>query len=273
MQIEVIKSPSEQAQAQPVLFVHGIFTGAWIWQEHFLPWFAEQGYHAWALSLRGHGGSEGHQDLHHWGLDDYVADLTQVAAKMELAYRRKPLIVGHSMGGMVVQRYLSKNQGAGAVLLCSMPPQGLVPLSWQSLLQHPRLTLEMGQTYLNPNLASRRQLQEILFHHPMPEEDLDRWLAQMGAESRQLLWDLSWGALPNIYQVQRTPLAVIGARHDRLVPTTMVSMTGWSYALAPLWLEEMGHGVMLEPNWQQAAHLIKAQLDTMTQFQQQTACA
>jgi pimeloyl-ACP methyl ester carboxylesterase len=56
MDLEIIQR-STQAQGQPILFVHGILSAAWIWDVNFLPWFAEQGYQAYALSLRGHGGS------------------------------------------------------------------------------------------------------------------------------------------------------------------------------------------------------------------------
>jgi pimeloyl-ACP methyl ester carboxylesterase len=54
----------------PVLFLHGIFVGAWCWQ-HFLPDFAEHGWDAWALSFRGHGNSQANG----WfGLNDFVSD-------------------------------------------------------------------------------------------------------------------------------------------------------------------------------------------------------
>ena len=49
---------------------------------HFLPFFADRGYEAHALSLRGHGASEGHELLKFWRLWDYVADVKQVASAL-----------------------------------------------------------------------------------------------------------------------------------------------------------------------------------------------
>ena len=46
-QLEVLScEPKERRHAAPLLFVHGAFAGAWVWDEHFLPWFAAQGFSA-----------------------------------------------------------------------------------------------------------------------------------------------------------------------------------------------------------------------------------
>ena len=46
-------------QRSPIFFVHEAWHAAWCW-ENFLPYFANRGYAAYAVSLRGHGTSEGH---------------------------------------------------------------------------------------------------------------------------------------------------------------------------------------------------------------------
>ena len=58
MALEVLTA-GKPSDRPPLLFVHGSFCGAWIWAEHFLPFFAEAGWECCAVSLRGHGGSEG----------------------------------------------------------------------------------------------------------------------------------------------------------------------------------------------------------------------
>src|SRR5438067_6647486 len=87
----------------PLLFVHGGYCDGWCWEPHFLPWFADEGYAAHALSLRGHGGSGGRESLFVAGLDDYAADVERVMAKMPVA----PVLIGHSMGAAVVERLLA----------------------------------------------------------------------------------------------------------------------------------------------------------------------
>jgi len=58
MKLEILSEKPKGTQKQkPILFVHGAWHGAWCW-EKFLPYFAENGYAAYAVSLRGHGNSE-----------------------------------------------------------------------------------------------------------------------------------------------------------------------------------------------------------------------
>ena len=122
-QLEVLScEPQTRRHATPLLFVHGAFAGAWVWDEHFLPWFAAQGYSAHAVSLRGHGGSAGHERIDWYSIHDYVEDVAEVVADLAAA----PVLIGHSMGGFVVQKYLERHAVPAAVLMCSVPPQGLV---------------------------------------------------------------------------------------------------------------------------------------------------
>lgn len=96
--------PSASARPTPILFVHGAWHDAWCWQEHFLPYFAQHGYVAHALSFRGHGNSAGRERLRWSGIADYVTDLAQVVQRLPTP----PILIGHSMGGLVVQRYLER---------------------------------------------------------------------------------------------------------------------------------------------------------------------
>ena len=101
--LEVIsRQPSEPRDAPPILFVHGAWHGAWCWDEHFLDYFSEKGFAAHALSLRGHGSSEGRERLRRVRLRDFLEDVAAVAELLPAP----PILVGHSMGGFVIQKYL-----------------------------------------------------------------------------------------------------------------------------------------------------------------------
>lgn len=78
MQLEVISQTINETRPAPILFVHGAWHGAWCW-ENFLPYFAQHGYAAHALSLRGHGASAGRDKIRwHSAAHDYVADVAQI---------------------------------------------------------------------------------------------------------------------------------------------------------------------------------------------------
>lgn len=270
--VELVYQLAKQQDAVPVLFVHGIFCGAWVWEEHFLAWFAERGYHAYAVSLRGHGESASTKVSGQFTLNDYVTDLKVAIQEIEMTHKQPPILVGHSMGGMVVQRFLTKHESRGAVLVNSLPPQGMVPLSWQSFWQDPLITMEMSQTYLMPELATTEQLRRYLFAGPVDQSKLEQWLTRLVPESQRLLWDMSWHNLPNPYEVAKTPIAVIGSLHDRLVPKVIVTMTAATYGCTPHWIDA-GHGVMLEHNWQDAAQVVSGAItEVILAEQEKIAC-
>ena len=100
VKLEIIsRYPENHTQTIPLLFVHGAFMGAWVWEEYILPYMAQHGYEAHAVSLRGHGQSEGRERLTGFGLDEYVEDIEQAVEKIGSS----PVLIGHSMGGAVVQ--------------------------------------------------------------------------------------------------------------------------------------------------------------------------
>src|SRR5205085_744455 len=131
-----------EADLPPILGVHGAWHAAWCWQEHFLGYFANQGIATYALSLRWHGGSAGGDRLRWTSLSEYVADVAHIARDLP----RPPIVLGHSMGGFVVQHYLaSGHPAAGAVLVAAVPPTvGAWPAALRAVRRHPLAFLKVN---------------------------------------------------------------------------------------------------------------------------------
>ena len=138
----------------PLLFLHGAYAAAWCWDEHFLSYFAERGYASHALSFSGHGASPGRERLDSFGIDHYVADAAAVAAQLPAP----PVLVGHSMGGLVAQKYLEQHEAAGVVLLASVPPQGLWAAALGLAFQKPGLLGDLNRLLEAQNRRVGRRL-------------------------------------------------------------------------------------------------------------------
>ena len=120
--LEVIdKGSAGDSHPVPLLFVHGALHAAWCWDEHFLDFFADKGYRSLAVSLRGHGKSPAPKPMQFCSIADYVHDVDSVAKSLP----KPPVVVGHSMGGIVVQKYLESHDTPAAVLLASVPVSGI----------------------------------------------------------------------------------------------------------------------------------------------------
>ncbi len=250
--LEVLSRKPPGAQRKtPLLFVHGAFAGAWIWDEHFLPWFAETGYEAHALSLRGHGGSHNPGSIDWYSMQDYVDDLARVA----LTFEEPPALIGHSMGGFVVQKFLEEHEAPAAVLMCSVPPQGLGLAQFSMLLARPSLLTEINHV-LSGSDISLDALREAMFAQEISPTDLRRYSRLLQHESQRAIWDMSLFSLPQLVHMERPPLFIMGAEHDALIPAFVAQTTAKTYGEPCTILPDMGHGLMLERDWRKAAQLV-----------------
>jgi non-heme chloroperoxidase len=107
----------------PLLFVHGAWLSKWCWQENFIPYFESFGYRCLAVDLRGHGGSDGKDQINKSHIDDYVNDVQSVAER----FKGKLVLVGHSMGGAIVEKYIQRYPVSGAVLISQFPQKAALP--------------------------------------------------------------------------------------------------------------------------------------------------
>ena len=241
----------------PLLFVHGGWHGAWCWDDHFLDYFANAGYRAVSMSLRGHGTSPTPKPLHKVSIADYLDDVRSVADDLGGA----PVLIGHSLGGFVVQRYLEEHRAPAAVLVGSVPPQGVLTLALRVWRRRPSMTMEAwSDRTLLKFLATPALAREYLFCADTPEAIVESCRQRAGAESvRAAMTD------PMLRRVKtrrvRTPILVLGAEHDGFVSTGEVCATARAYATEPEFFD-MGHNMMLEPGWNDVAGRIHAWLQS-----------
>lgn len=255
MTLEVIRlgGPSP---LPPLLFVHGSFAGAWIWSQHFLPFFAEEGRECVALSLRGHGGSGGHDRLDHFGLADYVEDVAAVAATLD----RPPVVLGHSLGGMVAQRYCTSHPAAGQVLIASVPPGGFASLAWWMALHHPVFAWQIGllETFGKAHVDAEA-LARGLFSPDFPPEAARHYLPMLQRESARAIAEV----MPP-QQVWRPradfPTLVIGGDADAFISQAALHATAAHWQAQLVIQPGIPHGMMLDPNWRRTAEAIRAWL-------------
>ena len=256
--LEVLFWPdTETAARTPLLFVHGAYVGAWCWAEHFLPWFGAQGFPVHALSLRGHGESGGRDRLHQSGLNEYADDLAAVTATLP----RPPVLVGHSMGAMVVQKYLERASAPAAAFLCPVPPTGLLPASFALAMTQPALFAEINSMAAGGR-PSAAALQNALFAQPLSPEKLRHHHARMQAESRRALMDMSGWGLPQRWRMDLPASIVIAAEKDALIPCVQAELAARHLDADYHLLPGLGHAVMLEAGWKAAATVLLDWIET-----------
>lgn len=251
--LEVIdKGCVSEDHPAPLLFVHGAWHAAWCWDENFLGYFADLGYRAVAVSFRGHGGSAIDKPLRSCSVEDYVEDVRSVADGLPEA----PVVIGHSMGGLIVQKYLEDRPAPAGVLMASIPPQGNYGSSLRWLRNHPWQAVKMVVTgkslrYINtPELA-----REKFFSDQTPEDRVLECAARLQEDSARVSIDCLMLNLPRPARIT-APLLVLGAEQDGAHTRKEVQATARAYGTEAEFFPGMGHNMMLEPGWESVAERI-----------------
>ena len=245
------------AHPAPLLFVHGAWHAAWCWEENFLDFFADKGYRALAVSLRGHGKSSTPKALRSCTVADYVDDVESVASRLPA----RPVVIGHSMGGFVVQKYLQSHDAPAGVLVASLPPGGAFGFTRRLVKRQPwRITKAIFTANSVQCVNTPDSARELFFSAQTSESDLLRHCARLGPESQRVTLDALGLNLPRPKRVT-TPLLVLGAEQDGSVTTEEVHATSRAYGTTAEIFPDMGHNMMLEPGWRKVAERIDSWLD------------
>lgn len=239
----------------PLVLVHGAFVGAWCWDTHFMDYFAEQGFHVIAPSLRGHGNSEGRGMLDYASIANYVDDIALVIEQLD---GPPPVLVGHSMGALVVQRYLEQAPASAAVLMSPVPAHGLMPSSLRMLVGDPLLFAEFGLMQAFGAGAMNADIgQRAVFSERLTETQIANFAAKVQRESQRALWEMNLNPWPRPWQVgYRPPMLVMAAADDALFNPEEIRPTATMWGADWLEVPDIAHAMMLEPNWEVPASAI-----------------
>jgi len=241
----------------PLLFVHGGYCDAWCWQPLFMPWFAKRGHPVYAVSLRGHGGSDGHETLFGASVDDYAADVLR--AMREIG--GEPVLVGHSMGAAVIERILLRHPLRGAALLAPLPPSGLAAVASRLLLQQPDYVMQMArfeEGHVTADVLAA--LRPYYFTDDIDPALLREAGRHLCAESSRALFDLALHT-PLTPPTLDSPVFVLGAAGDRICRPADVRATAAQHGVTATIVDGLAHMLMLVPGWERAAEPLAQWID------------
>lgn len=221
----------EDPAKPPLLFVHGLGHGAWCW-EHWLSEAATAGYAAHAVSLRGHGRSAG--SLRTARLSHYVDDVVHTAASLP----RRAVLIGHSMGGLVVQKALARYSAHAGVLVAPVPAHPAVGSLLAVARRHPTDALRMV-------LGGSLPLRPEYLVEELPPADAAHHAGRCGPESPLAQYQLLFHR-PAPPPRGNAPVLVLATPQDRLVPLRDVRATARRYGAVLEEFPGMGHDLMLD---------------------------
>jgi pimeloyl-ACP methyl ester carboxylesterase len=234
--------------------IHGAFCGPWS-LEGLQRKFEEAGYSVTAPWLRFHDQTPPPAALGTTGLGDYAADLEEEIKHM----KAPPILVGHSMGGLLAQQLASRVLVRALILLAPSPPWGVPPTTLFEIGAAQAMHLRPGywNMVLEPSrdVALAHSLDKLPRH--MRDEVFTRFVSESGRATFEIM---SWGLdLNHASEVDAdavtAPLLFLTGSEDRINPPSTVARIAALYkdrATAEV-LDGMGHWLIGEPGWERLA--------------------
>ncbi|MCS6980944.1 MAG: lysophospholipase [Flavobacteriales bacterium] len=250
--------PSEIAPSRStLLFVHGMAHGAWCWEWLWVPWLQKKGYPCVTMNLRGHSESEGWEHLRFTSIADYVRDVKYVISQL----KEPPVIVGHSMGGFIVQKLLlAGTQLRAAILIASVPATGFGKGLWRLLRLAPlrflRALLTLSTT---PFSESPEIVRKLCFSPDVPRERVHSAFMCMQPESFRAFLDMLFLDLHKPRRVS-VPILCMAAGRDLIVENKALEKTARAFGSDYVLLPELAHNMMLDTHWEKACEKLHAWL-------------
>lgn len=254
MKLELLEAkPAHKAFPNPILFIHPLGHAAWYWQENFLPYFAAQGFHCYAISLRGHGKSEGKEKLRWTSIKSYLADIEKTIAELP----GHPVLIGDSLGGMLVRKFMEKHTLPAVVLMSPASQSAAWHFSLKVLRKHPLLFLQLNTRFcVKPLYATPALYREVFCGDELPEEWVQKYLAKAENDSYRMYTELLLGLGEPKYIGSKPPVLLLSGGKDKTFPKSSYDNIQKQLNAVRITLPSLPHQMALDQSWQLAADSI-----------------
>jgi pimeloyl-ACP methyl ester carboxylesterase len=191
----------------PIIFIHGAFSA----HRHFAGWseyFSRAGFECHSLSLPAHPTANA-DELTSLGLGDYLAALKNQLPKLA----EPPIIVGHSMGGLLAQHLAATVPCRALVCVASAPPWmlSIQPRTLRSVLPVLPAILAAQPFALSPAMI------RYLAAHDLPESEQQELVASFVPESGRAIRGMIFGLARLPRKSFEGPVLCLSGRKDRMI--------------------------------------------------------
>ena len=253
--------------AETVVMIHGSFCGGWYF-EPLAERLTAKGWTCLTPNLPAHGkGLKGENtpvDLAAHGIGDYTAAMADLVRSLN----EPPVLIGHSLGGLVAQQLCAQGLAKAAVLLAPASPWGIAPTSPDEIAAITGL-MAMGAFWtmtLDPvfEIAADNSMDKL------PANDQRAAFDKLGAESgkamfQSMLWhlDLERAAAVDADTID-CPLLCLTGSDDKVVAASTVKAIADKYGANAAYQAFPGfsHWIIGEPGWEVFAETAESWLDS-----------
>jgi pimeloyl-ACP methyl ester carboxylesterase len=232
--------------ARPIVMIHGMWCTARNYGR-LIELFKPRGHACHALTLPAHEIGKTHPEVGNKSLTEYLSFVEDYVRAQN--FPEAPIVMGHSMGGLLAQMLAAKIKPFALVLLTPATPAGIFGLRVANILSFLRILLSWGW-WQRPNMLSYRGYVTRAYNDVPPEKHRKLYEG-MVQESGRVVFEMGmWFLDPR--QAARVdtaaiqcPVYVVSSGHDRLTPASVVRKLAGVYPQASLrHYPDRGHWVL-----------------------------
>ena len=253
--------------ADTIFMIHGMWGGAWYWR-NYTNVFEKAGYRCVTTTLRHHDmdpKAAPDPRLGSTSLLDYAEDLEREIRSLGV----KPIIVGHSMGGLLAQMLGARGLAKALVLLTPASPSGIIPIRVSVARSFLSVSLRWG-FWRRPMRQTENEARYSMLQLLSPAEQhgvYERFVYESGRAFFEIgFWPLDRRGAARVDETKITcPMLVIGATQDRITPASVVRRVAKKYRHVATYKEfpNHAHWVVGEPQWQEVAEHVRQWLSAL----------
>ena len=235
---------------EQIIMVHGAFCGGWTFDRFRQP-FEAAGYDVSTPDLPGHGRRRG-EGLAGLSVRRYAGDVVERVR----ACPAPPVLIGHSMGGLVASLAATQVEVAALIMLAPSPPWGVVGSAMEVAAS---VGLSSEGAYWTREVQPDARIMASVSLDRTPRREHRAILSRMGPESGRALYEIiNWWADPTLASMLppgglRGPALVIGGAEDRIHPPSTVAQIALRTGAKMRIMDGMSHWLVGEPGWRDVA--------------------
>jgi pimeloyl-ACP methyl ester carboxylesterase len=256
-------------KSNTIVLIHGLFLNNTSWKE-WITFFEEKGYKVYAPAYPGHEGNPSdlrnniRPDLTRTGLEDVVRKMEALIDTLP----EKPIVIGHSMGGLVVQKLLEANKAIAGVSIDGAPSKNVMPPFSTLKISWPAANLFKSNSKA---FTGNREWYRNAFFNNLSQSRSDQLYEQLAVpESRKIVKQsaLSSFAKVNFKKIHQ-PLLFIAGEKDAFFSPSFTQKIVKRYQnksnsrVDYKVFEGRSHYICGEKNWQEVAAYILSWINNL----------
>ncbi|MFH1189027.1 MAG: alpha/beta hydrolase [bacterium] len=251
-----------------IFMIHGMWGGPWYW-EKYKTFFESNGYHCIVPTLLLHEKEANRKALIDVGkisLRDYVEHLEQQIR----ALQEPPIIMGHSMGGLLALILASKGLAKEAILITPAPPHDVFAFRWSVVRSFSSSFFRLN-FWERPCKPTFGEAVYAMLHELSPDEQrevFEKFVYESGRAASEIGFSFFDAGKASWIEAKEIPcpVLVIGAEKDRITPASVVKEIAQHYGAAYKEFHGHAHWIIGEKGWKEVAEYLYLWMNGKTSF-------